>query len=194
MSRDLSPRDEAELWAYFGRFRPGVPGERSNFGAMCARLSSGVAPRTAERPTAGTPWTEIVECAGAHGAVNFDGEDAMVAYIDARWRLRRVSEALSLLSPRNREVLDAYYGSEPTEHPLGELAQVARLTETARGRNRARAARGLHQPIEATVRWLAAATAPEGRAEGAQVRREAEEMLTAAKGSYALRLVRRDGR
>jgi hypothetical protein len=132
MSGTLSLRDEAELRAYFGRYRPGAPGDRSDFGAICARLASGAPGRTAERPTPGTPWTEIVECAGPHGAINFDGEEATVAYIDARWRFRRVSEAVSRLSTRDLEVLNVYYGSEPSEHPLGALAEVACLTETAR--------------------------------------------------------------
>jgi hypothetical protein len=181
----LSPREEAELRAYFGCYRPGPPGERSNFGAMCTRLAAGRTPKSTERPTPGTPWTEIVECAGAHATANFDGEDAMVAYIDARLRFRRISTALSRLSARDQEVLGAYYGYSPGEHPLGAHAEVACLTETACRRNRARAARGLHQPIEATVRWLAAATAPDGRAERDQLQREATEMLVAATTSYA---------
>jgi hypothetical protein len=87
----------------------------------------------------------------------------MVAYLDARLRFRRISTALSRLPARDQEVLGAYYGYEPSEHPLGALAEVASLTETARGRNRARAVRGMHAPIEATVSWLAAATAPGAR-------------------------------
>jgi hypothetical protein len=153
---------------------------------MCARLSAGRAPKATERPTPGTPWTEILECAGAHALANFDGESAMVAYVDARLRFRRVSTALSRLSARDQEVLGAYYGCEPSEHPLGALAEVASLTGTAQGRNRARAARGMHEPIEATVRWLAAATAPDARAALGEVRDEANAILAAARARYAL--------
>jgi hypothetical protein len=127
----LSPREEAELRAYFGRFMPSVPGERSNFAAIAARKASETSKGTAERPTPGTPWTEILECHGTHGAVNFDGEEATVAYLDARRCFRKVSEALSRLSERDQTVLDAYYGGEPTERALGRLADVAYLTTTA---------------------------------------------------------------
>jgi hypothetical protein len=64
------------------------------------------------------------------------------------------------------------------------LADVACLTETAWARNRSRAARGMHEPIEATVRWLAAATAPDGRAVFQEMRDEATAMLAAARASY----------
>jgi hypothetical protein len=178
-------RYEAELRAYFGRYMPGAPGERSNLGAVCTRLARATPGRTAERPTPGTPWTELVECGSEHGAVNFDGEDAMVAYLDARGRFRLVSKTLALLSQRDQAVLDAYYGGEPTEHTLGRLADVACLTQTAWARNRSRAARGMHEPIETTVRWLAAATAPDGRAAYEEIRREATTMLAAARARYA---------
>jgi len=108
----------------------------------------------------------------------------MVAYLDARLRFRRVSTALSLLLHQEQEVLSAYYGCEPAEHPLGALAEVACLTETAGRRNRARAARGLHEPIEATVRWLAAATAPDAREALRHMRQEAVHTLAAAGRSY----------
>lgn len=181
----LSPSDEALLRAYFGCYRPGAPGERSNFGTMCTRLAAGCPPRSAERPTPGTPWTEILDCGHEHGAVNFDGEDAMVAYLDARGRFRRVCEALSRLSTHDQAVLDAYYGSEPAEHALERLAGVATLTETARRRNRSRAARGMHEPIDATVRWLAAATSPDGRAALDEMQREAAQMVSTVKQRYA---------
>jgi hypothetical protein len=181
----LSLSHEAELRAYFGRYVPPVPGEQSNFGAMCTRMASSRPGSSAERPTPGTPWTELIECGSEHGAANFDGEDAMVAYLDARRRFRLVSAALAQLSDRDQAVLDAYYGAEPTEHALGRLADVACLTETAWARNRSRAARGMHEPIEATVRWLAAATAPDARAAFEQVRQEAATILAAARAGYA---------
>jgi hypothetical protein len=181
----LSLSDEADLRAYFSRFRPCAPGDRSNFGAVAARMASKRPPDSSQRPTPGTPWTELVECASARATVNFDGEEAMVAYLDARWRFRRVSRALSRLSQRDQEILDAYYGSEPTEHPLGQLAAVACLTDTAQHRNRARATRGIHEPIEATVRWLAAATSPDGLAASVAIRAAAAEMLRAARMRYA---------
>jgi hypothetical protein len=184
-SPSLSQTYEAELRAYFGRCMPGVPGERSNFAAIAARKASKTPKGTPERPTPGTPWTEILECAGTHGAANFDGEDAMIAYLDARGRFRKVSEALSRLSERDQTVLNAYYGAEPTEHALGGLAEVACLTETAWARNRSRAARGMHEPIEATVRWLAAATAPDAREAFERVRLEATATLVTSKASYA---------
>ena len=180
----LSSWEEAVLRAYFGCDLPGVPSQQSNFRAMCSRLASGTRARSAERPTRGTPWTQIVECAGTHGAVNLEGEDAMVAYFDARRRFRQVCSALAELSERDYAVLEAYYGAPPAEHALGPLAEVACLTETARRRNRSRAAREMHEPVEATVRWLAAATAPDSRAAFAQVRGEAVEMLEAARASY----------
>ncbi|MGH7293471.1 MAG: hypothetical protein ACRELB_00990, partial [Polyangiaceae bacterium] len=71
-------------------------------------------------------------------------------------------------------------------HALGKLAGVAALTNTARARNRSRAARGMHEPIEATVRWLAAATSPDGRTTYADVEREAVENLRDARSRYAL--------
>jgi hypothetical protein len=180
----LSLSQEAELRAYFGRYMPPVPGEQSNFGTMCARMASSRPGSSAERPTPGTPWTELIECGSEYGAVNFDGEDAMVAYLDARRRFRLVSAALAQLSDRDQAVLDAYYGAETTEHSLGRLADVACLTETAWARNRARAARGMHEPIEATVRWLAAATAPDASAAYEQLRQEASAMLAAARATY----------
>jgi hypothetical protein len=177
---------EAELRAYFGRYMPGVPGERSNFAAIAARKASETPKGTPERPTPGTPWTEILKCAGTHGAVNFDGEDAMIAYLDARGRFWKVSEALSRLSERDQTVLDAYYGAAPTEHALAGLADVACLTETAWARNRARAGRGMHEPIEATVRWLAAATAPDAREAFERVQAEATATLSRARANYAV--------
>lgn len=182
----LSVRDEIELRAYFSSHAPPAPGEQSGFGAMCRRLGNSRNPRSNERPAPGTPWTEIVECRRAYAGANFDGEDAMLAYLDARRRFRSVCEALSRLSVREQRVLDAYYGSEPCEHPLGQLATVASLTDTANRRNRARAARGMHEPVEVTVRWLAAATAPEAREALAKVKLEARELLRLARSSYVL--------
>jgi hypothetical protein len=178
---------EAELRAYFGCYCPGAPGERSNFGAICARMAAGRPSRSAEQPTPGTPWTEIVECSRQHGAANFDGEDAMVAYLDARRRFRKVCDALSRLSARDQDVLEAHYGGEPQrDHALGQLAAVAWLTDTAQRRNRARAARGIYEPMDVTVRsMIATATTAEGRATLGLVRREAAELLDGARRSYA---------
>lgn len=181
----LSLSDEIELRAYFGSYVPRAPGERSSFGPMCARLGQARNPGSKERPTPDTPWTEILDCPRSYEGANFDGEDAMVMYLDARRRFRRVCEALSRLSARDQQVLDAYYGSEPFEHWLGPLAAVAALTDTATKRNRARAARGMHEPVEVTVRWLAAATSPEARAAFKEIRGEAETLLREARTSYA---------
>ncbi len=180
----LSVRDEIELRAYFSSHAPLAPGDRSGFGAMCRRLGNSRNPRSNERPLPGTPWTEILDCRRSYAGSNFDGEDAMVAYLDARRRFRGVCEALSQLSMCDQRVLDAYYGSEPSDHPLGQLAAVAKLTETAVKRNRARAARGMHEPVEVTVRWLAAATSPEARAALVQAKSEAGALLREARRSY----------
>lgn len=181
----LSLSDEADLRAYFSRFRPSAPGDRSNFSAVAARMASKRPPDSPQRPKPGTPWTELVACAPARATVNFDGEEAMIAYVDARWRFRRVSEALSLTSVLDQEVLDAYYGREPTEHPLGQLAGVACLTPAAQRRNRARAARGVHESIEVTVRWLSAAMSPDAHGDQAEVRLQAAALLEDARVSYA---------
>lgn len=181
----LSLSDEIELRAYFGSFVPHAPGERSSFGPMCARLGQAINPRTNERPTADAPWTEILDCRRSYGGANLGGDDAMVAYLDARRRFGRVCEALSKLSTCDQQVLDAYYGCDQAEHPLGRLAGVAALTEAAQRRNRARAARGLHEPIEVTVRWLAAATASDARTSVAEVREQAHAMFNAASNCYA---------
>src|SRR5579883_795811 len=73
--------DEADLRAYFSRLRPSAPGDRSNFSAVAARMASKRPPDSSQRPTPGTPWTELVEGASARATVNFDGEEAMVAYL-----------------------------------------------------------------------------------------------------------------
>lgn len=183
----LSIRDEIELRAYFSSHVPLAPGDRSGFGAMCRRLGNSRNPRSNERPVPGTPWTEIVECRRTYASANFDGEDAMLAYLDARRRFRRVCEALSQLSSRDQQVLEAHYGSEPNaDGVLGPLAAVACLTDTALRRNRARAVREMHEPIEVTVRWLAAATSPEARTAFKQVRAEAEVLLREARRRYAI--------
>jgi hypothetical protein len=181
---ELSARDEADLRAYFATYVPPPPGARSNFDSMCTRLGRARNPRSREKPAVGTPWTEILDCGASSSAVNFDGEVAMVAYLDARRRFRRVCETLARLTAAERDVLDAYYGSGESEHALGRLAGVATMTEAAQHRNRSRAARGMHEPIEATVRWLAAATAPEAREAFEVVRARAEGMLSEAKASY----------
>jgi hypothetical protein len=176
---------EIELRTYFSLYLPSAPGDQSGFGAMCRRLGNSRSPRSNERPTPGTPWTEIVDCPRTYVGASFDGEEAMLTYLDARRRFRRVCEALSRLSERDQAALNAYYGAEPTEHPLERLADVACLTQTAWARNRSRAARGVHEPIEATVRWLAAATAPDARAAFEDVNREATAMVATAKANYA---------
>jgi hypothetical protein len=109
----------------------------------------------------------------------------MIAYIDARRRRRKVIEALSRLSERDQRVLGAYYGAEPSERGLGQLADVACLTKTAWVKNRARAARGVHETIAATVRWLAAATAPTKRAAFAEIHEEAMSLVAVARANYA---------
>jgi hypothetical protein len=181
----LSVRDEIELRAYFSSNAPPAPGDRSGFGAMCTRLGNSRNPRSSERPLPGTPWTEVLDCGRSYSGANFDGEDAMVMYLDARRRFRRVCEALSRLSACDQQVLEAYYGSERSEHPLGHPAAVANLTDTATKRNRARAARGMHEPVEVTVRWLAAATSPEARAALAVIKSEGADLLREARRAYA---------
>jgi hypothetical protein len=181
----LSCNDEAILRAYFHSYRPSAPGAKSNFGAVATRKGSAINPRTIERPTPGTPWTEILDCGHGGGATNFDGEEAMLAYIDGRRWLRRVGAAVESLSTRDQDVLDAYYGSEPSNHPLGPIAPVIALTEAARARNRGRAARGLHEPIETTVRWLATLPGNDARTATDDMRREANEMLRGARANFA---------
>ncbi|MGH7297566.1 MAG: hypothetical protein ACRELB_21695 [Polyangiaceae bacterium] len=183
---ELSARDEMDLRAYFSSYVPPPPGARSNFGSMCARLGNARNPASKEKPGSRTPWTQILDCSGSPAILNFDGEQAMIAYLDARRRFRRVCDALSRLDGVEREVLDAYHGGEESEHALGRLAGVATMTPTARQRNRSRAARGMHEPIEATVRWLAAATAPDGQQAFKDVREEAETLLASAHRQYAL--------
>ena len=182
---EISAADEMELHAYFTSFCPPVPGERSGFGAMCTRLSASGTGRSRELPTPGTPWTEIVACSSERAAANFDGEDAMVAHLDGRRRFRTLCNALSRLSAAEQLVLGAYYGQDSVEHPLGRLAGVASLTQAAMKRNRARAARGLHEPVEATVRWLAATVAPEARVALEELTREARAAVGAARRAYA---------
>ena len=176
---------EIELRTYFSLYLPCAPGDQSGFGAMCRRLGNSRNPRSNERPTPGTPWTEVVDYHRMYVGASFDGEDAMLTYLDARRRFRRVCEALSRLSERDQAVLNAYCGAEPTKHPLERLTDVACLTHTAWARNRSRAARDMHEPIEVTVRWLAAATAPDARVALEDVKREATEMVAAAKTNYA---------
>ena len=109
----------------------------------------------------------------------------MVAYLDGRRRFRAVCEALGHLSGREQQVLCAYYGQDSVEHPLGRLAAVASLTSAAVKRNRARAARGLHEPVEVTVRWLAAAVAPEARVALEEVTQQAKAVVADARRAYA---------
>jgi hypothetical protein len=166
---DLSLADEIELRAYFISYADRECEERP-------------LKRAAD---AWDPWTEVLECRSPHGAVALDGENAMVAHLDARRRFRRMCATLSRLSANDREVLDAYSRNKPCEHALGQLAAVAKLTETATRRNRARAARGIHEPIEVTVRRLAAATTAHLRAAHTAMKSEAATLLRRTRRAYA---------
>jgi hypothetical protein len=188
---ELSLIDEIELRAYFARYVPPAPGACSNFGSMCTRLGNARNLRSKERPSPGASWTEILDCSGARAGAKFDGEYAMVEYLDAQRRFRRVAEALPQLPPRYQDALAAYYGGERAEHALGQLAGVTALTPTALRRNRSRAARGLHEPIEATVRWLTAATTPDGSLALASLRSEAEGLLRSAQRAYVEAVAKR---
>jgi hypothetical protein len=181
----FSLADEIHLRAYFACDLPPPPGERSNFGPMCARAALRNR-QSQERPSPEAPWTEILECPGTSATSALEAEEAFVAYIDARRRFRRVRTALAQLAFDEHAALEAYFAPEPLpDHPLGRLASVGPLTPTAQRRNRARAARGLHEPAGATIRWLAASTAREARTALDEIRREAATLLRQAKGSYA---------
>jgi hypothetical protein len=187
--------DEIDLRAYFACSLPPPPGERSSFGPMCARIANSRNRRSPERPSPDAPWTEVIECRPAHGTGAFEAEEAFVAYIDARRRFRRVRAALAKVAFDERATLEAYFAPEPLpDHPLGRLASVGPLTPTAQRRNRARAARGLHEPAGATIRWLAASTAREARATLDEIRREAAALLRRAKADFARARILEDQR
>ena len=190
----FSLADEIHLRAYFACDLPPPPGERSNFGSMCARAALRNR-RSQERPSPEAPWTEILECPGTSTTSALEAEEAFVAYIDARRRFRRVRAALAQLAFDEHAALEAYFAPEPLpDHPLGRLASVGPLTPTAQRRNRARAARGLHEPAGATIRWLAASTAREARTALDEIRREAAALFAGRRRSYARARILEDQR
>src|SRR5260221_14166197 len=136
----------AELWWYFAFNIPVPPGHASAFGPMCNRLER-ANPNTEERPTPfvvkpggiteGAAWTEIIAC-GHGGEEPNDGEDAMIAHLDAKRATATVAGYLAELPRRDYLVLEAYYGGwsiEPDKH-LGHYRAVARLTKVAHHENR----------------------------------------------------------
>jgi hypothetical protein len=198
---ELTIGEEILLRAYFARYLPPAPGAGSSFGGMCSRLSNARNPATTERPTpfvvrsdgtaAGAVWTEILDCGRGSSSSASDGEDAMIAHIDALRCLGRVRRALATLSAGDQRVLDVHYASDRTTGPLGRLAAVGALTSAARIENRRRAVDGRHELIQDTLDSLVK-TAP-GSAAGrahtrallAAVRAEATALLSAARTSYA---------
>jgi hypothetical protein len=183
----FSLADEIDLRAYFACTPPLAPGDRSSFGAMCARIANSRNRRSLERPSPDAPWTELLECHPTRGGDAFAAEDAFVAYIDARRRFGRIRATLAHLSFGEYAALEAYFGPEPLpDHPLGKLAGLGQFTATAQRKNRARAVRGFHEPAGATIRWLAATPTREARAALDDIRREAAELLRHAKASFAL--------
>ncbi len=183
----LSFRDEAELRAYFALELPPPPGTRSSFGPMCERLENARNPKTTELPSAGVPWTEIIECRLRQATNSMsDAEDAYIAYVDARRRVSRVHSVLSRLPEREEAVLRAFY--------TRDADAIAPLTPTAERANRECAARGQHETVDASVKRLhreakdmraSKTSRDDTRATLGAIRREATEMLREARVSYA---------
>jgi hypothetical protein len=197
---ELTLGEEIPLRAYFARYVPPAPGSGSSFGGMCARLSNARNPATKELPTpfvvdddgsaSGAVWTEILDC-GRDSSSAGDGEDAMIAHIDAIRCMARVRRTLSRLMANDQDVLDAHYASDRTAGPLGRFAGVAALTIAARTENRERAARGQYESIHDTLDSLArtarasASERAHTRALLASVRSESHSLLNAARTRYA---------
>jgi hypothetical protein len=181
----FSLADEIDLRAYFTCSLPPAPGDCSSFGAMCSRIANSRNRRSTERPSPDAPWTELIGCHPAPGGNAFAAEEAFVTYIDVRRRFRHVRASLAQLARDEHAALEAYFAPEPVpDHPLGRLAGVGPLTPTAQKRNRARAARSIHEPAGATIKWLAASPNREARAALDDIRREAAALLRHAKASY----------
>lgn len=187
----LTLGDEAELRAFFAMYVPPAPGAVSGFGAMCNRLANAKNPKTTELPSPNGPWTEMVECAHALSAAG-DGEDAMIAHLDALRRMRHVRRALDAIERYEREVLAMHYGGDlDAAGPLGRLSAVATLTSAAISENRRRAARDRHETVEETLADVAVlAKRPGAQRVGARaildaVRREASTLLDSARTSFA---------
>lgn len=179
----LSPRDEADLRIYFALELPPPPGTQSSFGPMCERVSNSRNPKTKELPSEGVPWTDIIECSWGRSSTH-DGEDAFIAYVDARRFVKRVHIALSRLTEHEREVLRAHY----TELDL------APLTPTAERENRERAATERHESVATSVTHLnreakdmraSKASRDDTRAKLTAIRREVAEMLQEARAAYS---------
>ncbi|HEY3821807.1 MAG TPA: hypothetical protein VGL81_31795 [Polyangiaceae bacterium] len=153
---------------------------------MCARIANSRNRNSRERPSPGASWTELIECHPPHGTGAFEAEEAFISYIDARRRFQRVRTALAQVCFDDHATLEAYFAPEPQpDHPLGRLAGVGPLTPTAQRRNRARAARDVHESPGVTIRSLVAATSREARAALDEIRQEAAALLARAKASYA---------
>jgi hypothetical protein len=184
---ELTLGEEAELRAFFMLYLPPAPGSASSFGAMCARVANIRNPATNELPTplvihcdgtaTGAPWTEILDCSTLAHATT-DGEDAMIAHVDALRRMHRV--------------LSARYAENVPAGPLGAMTGVAALTSVIAVENRRRAAADRHETVEATVASLIAASDSTSKTDRARdramvnaARREASALLDSARASYA---------
>src|SRR5438132_819581 len=106
----ISPFEEMELRWFFGLDLPPMPGTTSSFRAMCTQLQQKNR-RTKERPSDGTPWTQILKCKVSHdGTLENAAEDAMLDYLDAQRRPARIRATLRTLSAVEYAVLDARFG------------------------------------------------------------------------------------
>jgi hypothetical protein len=198
---ELTLGEEAELRAFFMLYLPPAPGSASSFGAMCARVANIRNPATNELPTplvihcdgtaTGAPWTEILDCSTLAHATT-DGEDAMIAHVDALRRMHRVRRALGQLTPHEQDVLSARYAENVPAGPLGAMTGVAALTSVIAVENRRRAAADRHETVEATVASLIAASDSTSKTDRARdramvnaARREASALLDSARASYA---------
>jgi hypothetical protein len=175
---ELGPVDEMDLLWYYGLELPPVPGLGSTFTAMCARLQARN-PRTKELPSDDTPWTEVLKCKVAEASSALDGEDQMIAYIDAQRRAGRVRSVLRQLGAEEWAVLEARFARDTVEARLraqfGDLAGVALLTATATEQMAKRARADKHDSVTGTlVDLVARAKAHDVRGE---TRREVRKVL-----------------
>ena len=196
----LSARDEADLRWYFGAAKPSPPGVSSNFGRMCEREGNKMNPRTAERPSVGAPWTELIECKMSFGSSGTNAsEDMMISYLDTQRRRGRVSRALAWLPELDQQALEAHYSREaPRAGILRRLGSVAILSGAARRENRARAASGHHEPVEETLERLTLESKAGATREAARGKLEIHQArgfdaARAGEGSLCLRAGARSG-
>jgi hypothetical protein len=213
----VSPIEEMELYWYFSVDPPPVPGEGSVFGAMCERLERLRFERedenkskhrrrhqfceAPEQAEAEVPWTQFVHV--GHQYPSAGGEDAMIAYVDAQRRARRVLAALKQLSARDYLVLQVRFGTDEQDvraydrrlvDRFGSLVGVVLLTPTYEREQRRLLRRGRKETGYAVVGQLITlqrnAVAPKARRESARdvldsMRREAIQLVTTAVQAYA---------